>query len=431
MRRTARGRRTIALLIACAIVLASILLGIFVVIPRIIASRVEAAARARALSIEWRAIQWSTRSVVLLDARIRPAQGTAFVASTPWLEITLDGLSPKSAEARQLRLELAASPSAVEASVARVRKAEAALPASERIPFSIAGGTLRWARPFGEGSSIEFRGLAGSITPASSRVELRLRQGRVAAEGASIARVTVDVRVTGTETEASLRLPPDPEGSGGGADLEWKGSGGAGELVATFDDLALARIERETAPRGLDLSTAVLKGRITAARDDDGAVRADATLTLSRAKLPALDLGPVAVAIAGDVKTRLRARPRKGAPGVAQVEEGAVEVVVGGRARTARLGGRLSIGEDARGPFEFDLTAEIGPIPCAEIAADLVRGAVPLGLGSGLAASVVRGNVDGKARIVGDLAELDGAKKTIELREACVVELPKKLPLPW
>ncbi len=389
-----------------------------VVIPRVVASQIAAAAEERALAIQHGSTRYRFTYAEVDAVSLTPKGKKSVVITAPTIEARLSGLRPSLLTMKSAEVSLAGSFESVLRALDPVREADRKLPEDRRVPVDLASGKVRWKSPLGDDTALAFDGLAASLRPTELKVQLR--KGRLELPTTTIEPLSVDfVRNTAKGDEA-IELVAKLDGDDGAARVEAHHAAAGSSLEASFEGLSL----HPFAPKvdGLDLSKATLEGEISAERDEDAAVSSKGKLTFAKVHLPPVSVGPVSVVIGGTVRVQWKASPKKGAPGTAKLDDARVEVVLGGKTRTVKVAGEVSVGEEGEGPYTAKLDWEAGPIACSEIAKDLA-GAVAGGLASDLAGSAVSGNVTVKGTLRGDLADLDAMKRTFEIIEACKLEI--------
>lgn len=416
-----KPKRGPAIAIVLLVALAVALLVVFVVVPRVVASKIEAAAARRALTIQYGSASYRFTHAEVGDATITPVGSKRITLRAKAIDAKIYGLSPSWIIIPQLDATVSGSLDDVLQAIEPVRKADAALPPSERLPIDVSGGTFTWSSPFGSGSSFTFREMRATVRPAESLLTASLAKGKIVLPSVALDGLSIDLRRSTASGEkvdlkASLASPEED----GHASLEAHKKGGAVEIDAAIEKFALSQASPEIP--GLDFSKAVVDATVHAERDDEGAVRSDGKVQIVKLRLPPVKAGPVALAIGGTVKVTWKGTPKKGAPGTMVIDDGKVEVVLGGRARSVKIGGEIAFGETGEGPYVVKLDWEAGPFPCAEVAGD-VGGA----LVKGLAANVVSGSVRARGTIKGDLDDLGALKKTVEILEGCKLDAGKAI----
>lgn len=418
----ARGKLIVVLAFA---LLGAALLVVFVIVPRVVAAKIEAAASKRALTIQYGSAAYRFTHAEVRDVTIFPAGSSGskrVILRAPTVDARIFGLSPTWIILPRVDATVSGPIDGVLQALEPVRKADAALPAEERLPIDVAGGTFTWTSPFGSGTRFSFGEMSATVRPAESLLAAHLAKGKLTVSALELEGVTVDLkRSTKSGEKVDLRASlagASGEGDEGHATLEAHKKGGAIALDVDVVHFALSQASAEVP--GLDFSKAIADVALHAERDEDGAVASNGKLAFTKVRLPPIKVGPVSVAVGGAVKLTWKGTPKKGAPGTMVLDEGKAEVVLGGRARTAKIGGEIAFGADGEGPYLVKLEWSAGPFSCAELAGD-AGGA----LAKGLAQNLVGGSVRARGTIKGDLADVASLRPTLEILEACTVDVGK------
>jgi len=422
MSKMAKPKRGLGIAAALFGTVAVVALVVLVVVPRIVAAKIEAAASRRALTIQYGGASYRFTSAEVRDVTITPQASKRVTLRAPTIDASIYGLSPSWIRFPRLDATVNGSVDEVLAAVEPVRKADAVLPAEERLPVDVAAGTFTWTSPFGSGTSFTFRELHATIRPAESLVSATLKKGKVVLPSVALEGLSVEVkRSTKGGERVDLRAALEAPGGGDGhATIDAHKQGGALELDAEVVQFALSQASPEVP--GLDFSKAIADLSMHAERDAEGAVRSTGKLSIAKLRLPPVKAGPVSFAIGGTIKVTWKGTPKKGDPGTMVLEDAKVEVVLGGRARSVKVKGEIAFGAEGEGPYVVKLDWEAGPFACAEIAGDAGGALV-----KGLAASAVTGTVRARGTIKGDLADLGALKKTFEILEGCSIDVGKGL----
>lgn len=416
-----KPNRAVAVGVVLAVLALVAALVFFVVVPRVVAAKIEAAASRRALTIAYGSAAWRFTRAEVRDATITPKTGKRVTLRAPVIDARIHGLSPSWIIFPRLEATVSGGLDEVVAAIDPVRKADEALPLAERLPIDVQGGTFTWKEPFGDGSSIVFGDMRATVRPDESLVTATLRKGRVTLPHLSLEGMSVDAkRSTKGGERLDLRASLTDGGEEGHARVEAHRVDGETTLDVDVERFGLSN----AAPKlpGLDLSLSVVDATVHAERSADGAVRSSGKLAITKLRLPPMKVGPVSLVVSGTVRVSWKGSPKKGAPGTMVIDDGKVEVVLGGRTRVVKITGEVALGETGDGPYVVKLDWEAGPFPCAEIVGDF-GGA----LAKGLAANTVSGTVRARGTIRGDLSEIDDLKKSVELLEACKLDVGKGL----
>lgn len=406
--------------VVCGITVVVLVIVWLVVIPRVVASQIAAAADERALAIQHGSTRYRFTSAEVDAVAVTPKGSKAMVITAPVIEARLSGVAPSLVTLRSAEVSLAGSFESVLRALEPVREADRKLPEARRVPIDLLAGKVRWKSPLGDETALAFDGLTASVR--ATELKVQLRNGRLELPTLTIEPLSVDLKRSTAKGEAvDLVASLGREGGDEGfARFELRHDASRSTIEATLEDLALDPFAPKVT--GLDLSKATLAGELAAERDEESAVSSKGKLVFSKVRLPPVSVGPVSVVIGGTVRVTWKASPKKGAPGTAKIDDARVDVVLGGKTRTVKVSGEVAVGEEGEGPYTVKLDWEAGPIACSEIAKDLA-GAVAGGLASSLAGSAVSGNVTVKGTLRGDLAEADAMKRTFEIVEACKLEV--------
>ncbi|MBI2392973.1 MAG: hypothetical protein HYV09_25545 [Deltaproteobacteria bacterium] len=420
MRRKPNRAVAVGVVLAVVVLVAAIVL--FVVVPRVVAAKIEAAASRRALTIAYGSAAYRFTRAEVRDATITPKTGKRVTLRAPLIDARIHGLSPTWILFPRLDATVSGGLDEVVAAIDPVRKADEALPPAERLPIDVQGGTFTWKEPFGDESSIVFGDMRASVRPAEALVTATLRKGRMTLPHLALDGLSVDVK---RSTKAGERLDLRASlgglaGEDGHARIDAHRVEGETTLDVDVEQFGLSNASPKL--QGLDLSLSVVDATVHAERSAEGAVRSNGKLAITKLRLPPVKVGPVSVAVGGTVRVSWKGTPKKGAPGTMLIDDGKVEVVLGGRARVVKITGEIALGETGEGPYLVKIDWEAGPFPCAEIVGD-VGGA----LAKGLAASTVSGTVRARGTVRGDLSEIDDLKKSVEILEACKLDVGKSL----
>lgn len=402
-----------------ALVLVVLLVVGFLAITPIVNARVKDAADKRALEIAHGGVAYRFTHAELRDATITPRGSKLITVRAPTVDARLHGFSPSWVIIPRADIQVSGALDDVVKSLRVVRDADANLPPAERVPIDVQDGTFKWKNPLGEGSSVSFAKVTSTIRPNESLMKASLKGGRLELEDATFSGLSLDVSRSVAKGE-KIDLRAALKGGDGDAVVEVHRHDGATEADVTVEAFSLSDVTVKT--KGLDLSSAIADGSVHAERDEEGAIRSNGKLSVAKLKLPPVKVGPVSLVIGGKVAVTWKGSPKKGAPGVMNLDDARVEATVGGKTRVVRVRGEISIGETGEGPYTVKLDWDAGPFPCAEIVADF-GGA----LAKGLVAGAVSGNVQARGTIKGDLAEVEAMKHSIELLEGCQVDVGKGL----
>lgn len=420
-RRRKRGKPGTALAIVLAIVavLLAIVVALAIVVPRVVASKVEEAAKKRALIVKYGGLGLSLAGATLRDVTIRPAASDRVRLSAPRVEAPLDGLTPTMLRIPTAAVKLDGSIEEVLAALEAVREADAKVPAAERLPVDVLAGTIAWKGVAGEGSSLEFDSLVLAQRPAAGTLAVTLGKGTLALDELSLAPLEGSFRRTAKGGAGeTLEVTGTLAAEDGAAKLTARRDDDGDSLQLTVDGLPLAKVGAGQAS-GVDLRKANLDGKVSAARSPEGALRSEGKLTVSDAKLPPIKAGSFTFQVGGEVIAKWKGTPKKGAPGTLRLDEASVEVKVAGRSIVVTIGGEVSIGPKGNGPFVVHLTWALPKIDCSTVVAQA---------GGGAASSLVTGQVSATGTLDGDPTVPSKLKlgKTIDV--GCTVDVLKALP---
>ncbi len=403
----------LAALLACVVALA-------LVVPRIVASKLQEAADKRALVVTFGGMGLPIGVLTLRDVAVRPKKGDAVKIAARRVDAALAGLTPSSVRVPSAAFTLRGSVDEVLAAIGPVRDAEAKASAGERLPFDIDAGTLAWSGVAGDGSSLRFDALKLSERPDTGVLELSLAKGKLALDELTLAPLEAKVkRVAPSRGSASLDVTTKLVADDGSATLGVHQDHDGDAFTLSCDGLPLASVGAGRVG-GVDLRKAIVDGKASGARDADGAVRSEGKLVVSDAKLPPIEADSFTLQIGGEVAVKWRGVPKKGAPGVLRLEEGStVEIKLAGRTLVVAIGGEISIGHDGKGPYAVHLTWASPKIPCASVVASVGGGAV---------SSVVRGEVSASGTIEGDPSRPAKLQVGKTLDVGCSVDVLDALP---
>lgn len=406
------------LLIALGVVVVAAVVTLIAIGP-MVRSKVRAAADRRALDVEYQGSSYRFSHVELSTVTIAPKGSRAIVLTAPTVDARVSFMTPSWVIIPRADVAVTGEIDDVIKALEPARKADAALPMVDRLPIDVQGGTFKWKQPLGADTAVSFGAWKAEVRPRESLMHAALSKGKLDLPQFSLSGIAVDVRRVTTSGE-TLEFRASLAGESGSAALEAKGQDGAHTFDLTFEKLELGTASPKIP--GLDLSSTAIDGSAHAERSEKGDLKSNGKLAISRVKLPPVKAGPVSLSIGGTVKVTWKASPKKGAPGTMMIDDGKVELTLGGKARTVKVGGTVSIGDDARGPYLVNLTWDAGPFACAEIAGDL---AGPLA--KGLVTGAVSGNINARGNIKGDVTELKSLKQSVELLEGCSVDVGKGL----
>ena len=406
------------LLIALGVVVLLTIVA-FIAIGPMVNSRVRAAADKRALHIEHQGVAYRFTHAELSSVTITPKGSRAVVIFAPTVDARLQLATPTWVVIPRADVTVTGSVDEVVKALSPVRKADEVLPPEDRLPIDVQSGALKWKEPLGAETAVSFSSFTAEIRPKESLMHAALKKGKIELPQFSLSGVAIDLRRVTTSGE-KLDVRATMDGEEGHAALEAHRHEGNTELDLSLDGLAFGAASPKVT--GLDLSNAVADGVAHAERSAEGAIRSNGKLAVTKIRLPPVKVGPVSLSIGGTVKVTWKGSPKKGSPGTMTLDDAKVEVTLGGRVRVIKIRGDISIGDDARGPYLINLSWDAGPFACSEIAGDL---AGPIG--KGLVAGAVSGNINAHGTIKGDVTEITSLKHTLDLLEACTVDLSKGL----
>lgn len=411
-----RNKRAMIVAIVVGALLALTALVVFVVVPRVVAAKIEAAASRRALTIQYQSAAYRFTRAEVVDATITPQGSKRVVLRAKTLEAKIQGLSPYAVVIPQLDATISGPLDEVQKALEPVRKADEALPAAERLPVDVVAGSVTWTSPLGAGSSFVFKDLKVALRPAESLASVSLGKGKLTVGGVSFDGVSVKIdRRTSSGERIDLRASL-------GEDATIEASKKNGALLLDVDVAKFALDQAPSAVQGVDLSSAILDATLHAERDADGAVKSNGKVQLTKVKLPPVKAGPISLGFGTTVKVTWKGSPKKGKPGTMLLDDAKVEITLGGRARVVKVSGEVGIGDDGTGPFEVKLDWDAGPFACSEFAADATSGIV-----KGIAGNAIGGTVKAHGSLKGDVADPASLKKTLDITEACTLDVGKGL----
>ncbi len=405
-------------LIAAGVVLVLVIATILAIGP-IANGRVRDAAEKRALVIAHDGVAYRFTHAEVRNATITAKGSDKITIRAPSMDAKLQLTTPTWVIIPRAEVAVMGSVDDVIKAIDPVRKADAALPASERVPIDVQAGSFKWKEPLGEESAVHFGSLVAELRPKESRMHFALENGKLELPHLALSGLAVDLTRTTTKGE-QLDLRASLDGEEGHAALELHSHDGDKELDLTVDGFGLGTASPKIP--ALDLSKAAIDGSAHAEQDHEGRFASNGKLTFSKLRLPPIKAGPVSLSIGGTVKVSWKGTPKKGSPGTMTLDDAKIELTLGGKTRGVKVRGDVAIGEDGHGPYLVNLTWEAGPFACSEIAGDL---AGPLA--KGLVSGSVSGNVNAKGTIKGDVTELSSLKQSVELLEGCVVDVSKGL----
>ncbi|GAC1353022.1 MAG: hypothetical protein NVSMB1_21920 [Polyangiales bacterium] len=384
------------------------------VVKRIVDARIAAAAEVRALRVAYASTSVGVARVELSEVIIRPKSSDRVNVTAGQVTVRLASLKPYFAEVPRAVVAVSGNFTEIIDALSEVRRADERLPLSERLPFDVQSGSFHWAVPFGEKSSVYFSGLKASARPQEGKLYALLSGGKIAAPRFSLSPVEVvlDRQRLGGEVHAACEISPE----GAGLLTINAGRSGDGDAFSVkLHRFALRALHLEGAP--LDLAHTTIDGDASVDRTPEGAAKSSGKLTVEKLALPPVSVGPIRASFGGDAHVAWKASPKKGAPGVMVIDEGRADLVIRGKTRPLTFTGVVSIGEDGNGPFVVDLHYDLAAIPCSEIAASVG------GFAGQLVASSVKGSIAVSGTVKADLAALDLAKVSSNVRQDCALEV--------
>ncbi len=418
--RPSRKKNT-ALIVVLSIlaVLLAALVALALVLPRLVAAKVDEAATKRALTIKFGGIGLPIGVATLHDVTIRPAASDRLQLDALRVDAVLDGLSPSAIRVPTAKVTLKGSIEEVLAAVADVREADAKVPAAERLPLDVLAGTLAWSDVAGDGSSLDFGTLKLSQRPTDGTLEATLGKGKLSLDALTLAPLDVKVKRTSkAKAGAALDVTGALAADDGSATFTVHRDDDGDTLALALDGLPLAKIGAGQAS-GVDLRKSILDGKASGARTAEGAIRSEGKITLGDAKLPPIKAGSFTFQIGGEIVTKWKGSPKKGAAGVLHLDEASVSIKVAGRTMVITIGGEISLGPKGEGPFAVHLTWALPKIDCSSVVSSAGGGAV---------AAAVTGQVSAKGTLDGDPTRPAKLKldKTIDV--GCSIDVLKALP---
>jgi hypothetical protein len=418
----ARKGTALAVVLGVLAVLLAIVVALAIAVPRVVASKVDEAAKKRALIVKYGGMGLPLGTATLRDVTIRPAQagaGDKVQLTAPRIEAPLDGLTPTAIRVPSATVKLDGSVEEILAAVEAVREADAKVPSGERLPVDVLAGTVSWKDLAGDGSSLKFDSLVLAQRPAAGTLSLTLGKGKLTLDDVTLAPLDVTVKRNAKgKSGETLSMNGTIAAEDGAAKLTAQRDDDGDTLTLTIDALPLAAIGAGQT-NGVDLRKAQLDGEITASRSPEGALRSEGKLTVSDAKLPPIKASSFTFQIGGQVVTKWKGSPKKGAPGTLHLDEASIEVKVAGRSIVVTIGGDVSLGPKANGPFAVHLTWSLPKIDCAGLVAQA---------GGGVAASVVTGQVSASGTLDGDPSTPSKLKLVKTIDVGCTVDVTKALP---
>ena len=373
--------------IACGSILVVFLLVWFLIVPRIVASRVRAEADRRALAMDFSLPTLGFSQVTLRSVLVTPkSNAQAVKIESPSMRADLSGFSPIAVHLDSATISLSGSPQGVNEALAEYRSADAKIPANEKLPIDVAAGTLQWKDPLGAGTSMKFDAMHANLDPRVDFADVTLQNGSLDLSSMTLAPLDVHLKMQKTTLHLSGSLAKD---------------------AATFDvtrgkdgdalDLTMSGLhpkDFDAGVPGLDLSKASIDGEISYERDPDGAASSKGDVSATKLKLPPISVGPLSIALGTSVRVKWKATPKKGSKGVMKIESGTVTIAILGTTRTVTFGGELRTGEDGTGPFKGTIDWATETLDCAAISP--IKG--------------VTGTIGASGTLTFDLADLGGAR---------------------
>jgi hypothetical protein len=407
-------KRIVAIIAIVVVVL--FVIGFLAITP-LVNARVKEAADKRALEIAHQGVSYRFTHVELRDVTITAKGSKRVTVRAPTMDARLHGMQPSWVIIPRAEIAVNGAVDDVMKTMRVVRDADAKLLVDERLPIDVNDGIFKWKEPLGAGSAISFAKLTATVRPKESLLKASLKNGKVELPQVSFGGLSLDVSRSVAKGE-TIDLRAAIAGDDGHAVLEAHRHDGATNADVTVEAFSLAA----ASAKGLDLTSAIADGSAHGERDEDGAIKSNGKLSVTKLKLPPIKVGPVSLVIGGKVSLTWKGSPKKGAPGVMNLDDAKVEATLGGKTRVVKVRGEIAIGETGEGPYTVKLEWEAGPFACAEIVAD-VGGA----LAKGLVAGAVSGNVQARGTIRGDLSDIDAMKHSIEILEGCKVDVGKGL----
>ncbi len=371
----------------------------FVLLPRIVAAKVAAAAERRSLVITYGSPSFGFGSATLSDAKIKPKSSDRFLVDAPEVIATVSFLTPTGVRIPKAKLTADGSVSKVNAALDIVRAADKNIPDGERIPYSIESGTLSWKGIAGDDSTLKFSSL--SVRQDSTGLLAKLGGGSLTAASVTLSPFTVDVKkptkgdttidasLTNDDGDEALTLHAIHE-TGGGDTFSLK----LKKLRPTdFDDSV----------KGLDLSKTSIDGSVKYKRDENGAVSSKGDITVAHVALPPIKVSLVSISLGTTLKVSWTGTPKKGDDGVMKIDEGRLTADVLGKERTVTFTGEMSVGEGGDGPFVGTIHWTTETFKCADFS--LVGG--------------VDGTFSASGTLELDVADLGSAHTSMKLKQNC------------
>lgn len=419
--RSPRKKKNTALVVVLSIlaVLLAAVVAFAILLPRLVAAKVDEAANKRALTVKFGGMGLPIGTATLRDVSIRPKTSDRLQLVAPRVEAVLDGLSPSAIRVPTATVTLKGSIEEVLAAVTEVREADAKVPAGERLPLDVLAGTLAWSDVAGEGSSLAFGSLKLAQRPSDGTLEATLGKGKLVLDELTLAPLDVKVkRASKGKSGAALDVTGKLASDDGAATFSVHRDDDSDTFELACDGLPLAQVGAGQAS-GVDLRKAVVDGKASGARSAEGAIRSEGKITVSDAKLPPIKAGSFTFQIGGEIVTKWKATPKKGAAGVLRLDEASVEIKVAGRTMIVTIGGEIALGPKGEGPYALHLTWALPKIDCSSIVASA---------GGGVVSSAVSGQVSASGTIDGDPTRPAKLKigKTVDV--GCVVDVMKALP---
>ena len=391
-----RSRKRVVVLSVAAGAVVLLAVVFFLVLPRIVASKVSDAANRRALRIDYGFPTLGFSSASLSNVVIQPKSSDVMVVTAPSLVADLSWFSPQAIRIPTAKVTLHGPMKDVQAAADVVREADKQIPRAERLPVDVDHGTLEWQDPLGDGSKITFDEMVLHHRPADDSLDAALSGGKVALSSVTLSPLSLKLtRRKGGDTHLVATLSEDAAKLDAFHDEE----GDRGEL--TLKELHPS--DFDSSIKGLDLSKTRLDGTASYARTADGTVRSKGNLTISKLALPPIKVSVLSISLGTTLRVSWTGTPKKGNPGTMKIADGKLEIAVLGKTRVVTFTGEVSVGEEGNGPVVGKLEWSTETFQCADLS--LLGG--------------VEGTFGATGTLKFDLADLSSARISPSIKQTC------------
>ena len=399
----AKGKKGLVIAAASAggvVVLA--LLFFFLVLPGIVASKVKDAGDKRALVITYGFPSFGFSSIGLSSVVIKPKSTDRASLTAPAVNAEFSFFTPTAVRIPKAKIEIDGPFRALTSALDAVSEADKKIPDAERLPITIADGTLEWKNPLGSGSRVSFPKLTLAADPRAGTTDLLMSNGSVATAALTLSPLDVHfLREKGDILHLTASLDGDA------ATLDAKRDADGDEVRLAFTKLSPTDYDDSIA--GLDLSKAKVDGSALYQRSSEGAVRSKGAISVAHVALPPIRVLKVfSISLGTSLSITWKASPKKGEPGVMKIDEGKLDLLIAGKTREIAIGGEIDVGADGQGPVIGKLTWQTQTVECADVVPKI----------GGIA---IDGTFDAHGTLKFDLADLASAKLGLNVRQSCSV----------